>query len=430
MSKHAVLHGFSTILSRAGMHTFDEKPEAATASIGGEPRPSVAAPPHIGATIAGRYLLESELGRGGHGVVFGAKNLATGGKVAIKMLSAPSPDAAARMVREAQLAAKIAGEHVAKVHDVALHEGAPYVVMDHLEGETLAARLRRVKTMTPAEAATLLRQACRGLAPFHAKGIVHRDLKPSNLFLVKRSDGTDLVAILDFGVAKESTTAEESGALTATNAVLGSPQYMAPEQVRSARDVDARADLWSLGVTLHEMLSGRSPFAAPTTPGTLAAVMADTPPPIAGPLGPVVRRCLEKDPAARYANVDELAGAIEAALAKRGPSPARVIGAAAAAIAVALGGFGAMRYRPPAEKPAPPIVAATEPSAETRSANLPASDRPVVSAPPPSVVTAAERPEPSPPGATAGVRRVPARASAPVPIVRPPDVKSETADRK
>ncbi|MFO0735809.1 MAG: protein kinase [Labilithrix sp.] len=410
------------------MHTFDEKPEAATASIGEEPRASVAAPPPVGATIAGRYLLESELGRGGHGVVFGAKNLATGGKVAIKMLSAPSPDAAARMVREAQLAAKIASEHVAKVHDVALHEGAPYVVMDHLEGETLAARLRRVKTMTPAEAAPILGQACRGLAPFHAKGIVHRDLKPSNLFLVKRSDGTDLVAILDFGVAKESTPTEESGALTATNAVLGSPQYMAPEQVRSARDVDARADLWSLGVTLHEMLSGRSPFAAPTTPGTLAAVMADTPPPIAGPLGPVVRRCLEKDPAARYANVAELAGALEAALAKRGP-PARAIGAAAAAIAVALGGFGAMRHRPPEEKPAPPIVAATEPSAETRAANLPASDRPVVSAPTPSVVMA-ERPEPSSPGATASVRRVPARASAPVPIVRPPDVKSETADRK
>jgi serine/threonine-protein kinase len=268
-------------------------------------------------------LLEERIGRGGMGIVVAAKNLALGERVALKFVSAESSAAIQRLLREARLAAAIKSDHIAKVLDVGTTDaGAPYLVMEHLEGESLAQRLHRPPTLGVDEVLSLTREICRGLAAAHAKGIVHRDLKPSNIFLARRSDGAHMVKVVDFGVAKElvpnAAGGDAEGTLTTSTTVLGSPVYMAPEQVRSAANVDARADVWSLGATVYEMLAGRPPFVAETTPGVLAAVVADRPRPLreARPeipkwLEAVVLRCLEKSPEARYANVASVASALD-----------------------------------------------------------------------------------------------------------------------
>jgi serine/threonine-protein kinase len=163
-------------------------------------------------------------------------------------------------------------------------------------------------------------QACDAIAEAHASGIVHRDLKPANLFLTKRSDGSDCIKVLDFGISKRIASTDSAhfqASLTATRQVVGSPAYMSPEQVRNSRDIDFRVDIWALGMTLYEFLSGRPAFCADTFPAVCAAIIADTPvsirkatPHIPESLDQVVLRCLEKDPAKRFASIDELAAAL------------------------------------------------------------------------------------------------------------------------
>ena len=228
--------------------------------------------------------------------------------------------AVARFLREARAAARIEGEHVARVLDVgALDDGAPFMAMEHLSGRDLGAELRARGPLPIDEAVEYVLQACEAVAQAHAAGIVHRDLKPSNLFLTRRADGSPRVVVLDFGIAKaqdhEQGTSLE--ALTGSGAVLGTPSYMSPEQIRSASGVDHRTDVWSLGVILYELLSGQLPFAGGSVSAHLAAIVADPPiplgavrPEVPAELQAVVLRCFEKDVERRTASVAALARAL------------------------------------------------------------------------------------------------------------------------
>jgi serine/threonine-protein kinase len=253
------------------------------------------------------------------GVVYEARHVGLGERVAIKVLlpdAMGSPDVRARFLREAQAAARIRSEHVARVTDVGETDaGIPYMVMEFLEGEDLGQALAARGPLAAGEAVNYVLQACEAVAEAHARGIVHRDLKPANLFLTRRTDGSALVKVLDFGVSK-AAAGEGPRSVTTTGSTLGSPMYMSPEQVRDARNVDTRTDIWSLGVVLYELLSGGSPFEGASVTGLLAAIVTDPPRPLpaslAVPAGleAVIFRCLEKDRERRIQDVGELAAAL------------------------------------------------------------------------------------------------------------------------
>jgi serine/threonine-protein kinase len=283
-----------------------------------------------GAVLAGKYRIEKLLGEGGMGWVVLATHMHLEQRVALKFMRAEQvaehPDAVARFLREARAAARIQSEHVARVSDVGtLDDGAPYLVMEYLEGQDLD-ELLQVQTRLPVEQAIdYALQACEGLAEAHAKGIVHRDLKPANLFLARRSDGSPRVKLLDFGFSKITSGSGGSDAgMTSTQTLMGSPLYMSPEQLRSTKNVDQRADLWSLGIILYEMLGARRPFDADTLPEICARIMAEPPPPLTGvrdELASVVMRCLQKDPQLRFQDV----GALAMAIAPYGPPDSRTV---------------------------------------------------------------------------------------------------------
>jgi eukaryotic-like serine/threonine-protein kinase len=279
--------------------------------------------PRPGDVLAGKYRVESVLGIGGMGVVVLVEHLDLGQQMAIKLMlpaAAGEPQAVERFLREARAAACLKSEHVVRIYDTGtLDSGAPFMVMELLRGEDLGKHLARRGPLPVQEAVDFILQACHAISEAHAKGIVHRDLKPSNLFLIKRSDGSPLVKVLDFGISKAIRTDAGPAVATdtATNAVMGSPLYMSPEQVRNAKHVDVRADIWSLGVIMHELLTGRAVFQADTLPGICAAIIADDPPalrtvrPDAPPeIEAVLLKCLEKDVALRYQNTEELMAAL------------------------------------------------------------------------------------------------------------------------
>jgi serine/threonine-protein kinase len=282
--------------------------------------------PRAGDVLAGKYRVESTLGSGGMGVVVLVEHIELGQRMAIKLMTPGvnhDPQNVARFLREARSAAGIQSEHVVRIFDVGTFDtGAPYMVMELLRGEDLGQLLATVGRLPIHEAVDYVLQACHAIAEAHAMGIVHRDLKPSNLFLTRRSDGSALVKVLDFGISKAMNPDKEgifSANLTATSAVMGSPLYMSPEQVRNAKQVDARADIWSLGVILHELLTGAPAFNADTLPGICAAIIADEPPPLrsqrpdAPPeLEAIVTRCLEKSVNGRFQSVRELMAALRA----------------------------------------------------------------------------------------------------------------------
>jgi serine/threonine-protein kinase len=197
-----------------------------------------------------------------------------------------------------------------------LESGAPYLVMEYLDGQDLSSLVKSRGGLPIAEAVEYLLQACEGLAEAHAMGIVHRDLKPANLFLVRRSDGRFSVKVLDFGISKVTGPGSEV-ALTSTNMAMGSPLYMSPEQIRSAKSVDHRSDQWALGVILYELLAGRAPFGGETIPEVSVKIAMEPPPPLSAARGDVppaleavILRCLEKDRERRFANVADLAQAL------------------------------------------------------------------------------------------------------------------------
>jgi serine/threonine-protein kinase len=284
-----------------------------------------------GDVLAGKYVVEKVLGQGGMGVVVAARHLQLGSRVALKFVLedfARDSNAIARFMREAQSATRISSEHVARVLDVGqLESGAPYMVMEYLEGSDLSKVVETRGALPLDETIDYVTQACRALAEAHGKGIIHRDIKPSNLFLTRRFDGSALVKVLDFGIAK-MIAADVPGELTQTQSMMGSPLYASPEQLDSARHASERSDIWALGVTLHHLASGGHPFMADSQAKLIAQIMMGKPTPVREhrrdlPEGfeNVVLRCLERDPSRRFQNVKELVAAF-APFAGRASVPA------------------------------------------------------------------------------------------------------------
>ena len=278
---------------------------------------------HEGDVIAGKYRVDKILGVGGMGVVVAARHIQLDEKVALKFLlpeALGDAEAVARFIREARAAVKIKSEHVARVSDVGtLENGAPYMVMEYLEGGDLAAWLKQRGPLPVEQAVDFVLQACDAVADAHALGIVHRDLKPANLFCIRRSDGQFLIKVLDFGISKltDLTGTGPGMGMTKTSALMGSPLYMSPEQMRSSRDVDAGTDIWALGVILFELMAGRPAFLAESVTELAIKVANEAPPSLRSfrpdmlpGLEGVVSRCLEKDRRLRYRNVGELAMAL------------------------------------------------------------------------------------------------------------------------
>jgi eukaryotic-like serine/threonine-protein kinase len=276
-----------------------------------------------GDILAGKYRVERILGAGGMGVVVAAQHLALDQKVAIKFLLPEvlgNEEAVGRFMREAQAAVKIKSEHVARVIDVGtLDNGAPYMVMEYLEGGDLGAWLEQKGPLPFDQAVEFILQASEAIAEAHGLGIVHRDLKPANLFCVRRADGVLSTKVLDFGISKV-TGSQMSGSamsMTRTSAVIGSPFYMSPEQLRSSRDVDARTDIWSLGIILYQLLTGKTPFTAEALPELFINIVTQPTPLVRSfrpdiPVGleQVICRCLEKEREGRYLNMAEMATAL------------------------------------------------------------------------------------------------------------------------
>jgi len=280
----------------------------------------IPAVPQPGEVIAGKYRIEAVLGTGGMGVVLCATHLTLGQQVAIKVLTVPENDARKdeareRFIREGRATAALVSDHVVRVYDVGtLDDGAPFMVMELLRGEDLARTLHS-GPLSIELACECVRQAAEAIACAHEHGIVHRDLKPSNLFLTQRSDGSALIKVLDFGISKSTSVDQQRvTGLTLERSVLGTPFYMSPEQVRDAKNVDARTDIWSLGLILHELLSGSPAFEGTTLPGVCAAIAADPPaalrlkrPEVPVEVEALVLKCLEKSPARRFQTARELA---------------------------------------------------------------------------------------------------------------------------
>lgn len=278
-----------------------------------------------GDLVADKYRIERLLGEGGMGHVYAAIHEQLGLRVAIKILSptlSQNEDAVRRFSREARASVRIQSEHVARVLDVGqLDNGAPYMVMEFLSGNDLSHELKERGALPTQEAIQYVLQASEAVAEAHALGVIHRDLKPANLFLTRRPDGSPLVKVLDFGIAKaiapEQGAFEPSPSLTATHSFLGSPAYMSPEQVRTPKSVDTRSDIWSLGTILYELLMGELPFRGSNALDLLAAVASDPMPSIrqkrpdvSPELEAVIAKCLEKKSVDRYDNVAAFAQAL------------------------------------------------------------------------------------------------------------------------
>jgi serine/threonine-protein kinase len=281
-----------------------------------------------GSTIADKYIVERVVGEGGLGVVVSAHHKDLDQTVAIKYLRPKvlgSRVVVERFLREARLAAKIRSQHVVRVFDVGtLPEGGmPYMIMECLQGTDLGQVLATSGPLSVERAVDYVLQACEALAEAHASGIVHRDLKPDNLFLATGAAGKTVVKVLDFGISKLTAKRSETGRLitgelTEANDQFGTPVYMSPEQLRSSADVDARADVWAVGVILYELLSGKMPFEGAGLPELVTAILTAKPAPLEAAcphLSPKVRellesvidRCLEKERDKRFQNIAEFA---------------------------------------------------------------------------------------------------------------------------
>jgi serine/threonine protein kinase len=332
--------------------------------------------PGKGEIIAGKYRVEGVIGRGGMGVVLKATHVRLHQPVAIKMLLphvVTLPEVVIRFEREARAAAMMKSPHVADVLDVDVTpSGLPYMVMQYLTGNDLAAELKARGALPVQEAVGYLLQTCSAIAHAHAMGIVHRDLKPSNLFLCEGSSPR-LLKVLDFGISK-TLLHQEDGAVTMTQESLGTPRYMSPEQIRSAKHVDGRTDIWSLGVILYECITNRRPFKGDSSTAMIAAIVMEDPVPIDQARSDIhpalvaaVMRALAKDVDLRFATVDLLG----ASLAPFGP-PESALPAPSQRLPYASSGgspdsASRVASRRPSEPPASvaPVASAATPTAES-----------------------------------------------------------------
>jgi serine/threonine-protein kinase len=285
-----------------------------------ERQPAAHPLPGPGHVIAGKYAIVRVIGEGGMGVVFEATHLRLRQRVAVKMLL---PEMLAhdiivtRFEREARASGQLRNRHAVRVMDVDVTpEGVPYMVMEYLEGHDLQTELDRRGKLPYAEAVDIVLQACSAMIAAHQIGIVHRDLKPANLFLAQESDAHEgsVLKVLDFGISK--VQAEGDAKLTVADSVIGTAMYMSPEQVRSSESVDARSDIWSLGIILFELLSGRPPWIGSPTQLAAAVVSEDAPdvrtlsPDVPADIATIIATALRREPSARFGDVKQLALAL------------------------------------------------------------------------------------------------------------------------
>jgi hypothetical protein len=273
-----------------------------------------------GRLLAARYRLESQLGQGGMGSVWRAEHLTLHSAVAVKLMDpaiAATPGGAERFRREAQAAASLRSAHVVQVLDYGVDEGMPFLVMELLQGESLAQCLERETRITPERTLHIMTQVARAMARAHSANIVHRDLKPDNIFLV-REDDQELVKVLDFGIAKTPNPVF-GGVQTHTGVTMGTPHYMSPEQAEGKRALDHRADLWAMAVIACECLTGVRPFTGETW-GELLLNICARPIPLPSTQGPVPPafdawfvRATSRDPDLRLGSAQELIAALRAA---------------------------------------------------------------------------------------------------------------------
>jgi serine/threonine-protein kinase len=272
--------------------------------------------PMIGAVLSARYRLLRLLGEGGMGAVFEAQDLQGQSRYAVKVLHpeyAKNDHVLARFYAEGEATARLVHPNIARCFGYAQAEDrSPYIIMELLDGASLTAYLKPGLAYDAQYAVPILRGLLGALAEAHRQGVVHRDIKPDNVFLVRNPAGPPIVKVLDFGIAKVMDSAGGMMSKTRTGMLLGTPAYMSPEQIRNAKTVDARADLWSAGVILYELLTGREAFTAPTEMAKLTAILTGSPVPIdqgrphLAAWRPFFATALAREPEQRFASAVEM----------------------------------------------------------------------------------------------------------------------------
>ena len=369
----------------------------------------------VGAVIAGRFRIERSLGSGGMADVFAANDLATRRSVAVKLLKkdiAANAEATERLRREGEVLKKLDHPAIVRLETFGkLEDGRLFIAMELLGGETLGERMRRKGRLDPGELASIVSGACSGLAAAHEAGIVHRDLKPDNVFLADGPDGTQ-VKLLDFGISKVTG----SDKLTQTGEVLGTPRYMAPEQLSAERDLDGRTDVYAFGVILYEALAGSPPFLASTPTDLIVAILHGKSAPLRSfrpDLGTdveaVVTRAMARAREARYASATELSDAWVAVVqpAARASLPGAPAGAREGMTTAPMGSVGEVSGEHPTDVVTPAADRGAGPAAEdlrpgtfsalaASPAAVPAPIAPVAAAAGEELRTAAAKATPSP----------------------------------